>query len=97
MVDQERPAAPDVLDVDDDAVVRRDPPVPVWVDLAAFTDHKHRGRPYHPSQSAGVFVQGVAAGVLWAWVRTQRAGRVGPTSWAVARHAPAVEATSSQS
>lgn len=61
-----------MLDVDDDTVARRDPPVPVWVDLAAFTDHRRRGKPYHPSQRAGVFVQGVVAGVLWAWVWTQR-------------------------
>ena len=61
-----------MLDVDDPAVVRRNPPVPVWVDLDALTDQKHRGRPHDPAQAAGVFVQGVAPGVLWAWVRTQR-------------------------
>jgi len=67
-----RQAAPDVLDVDDEAIVHRDPPVQVWVDLAALTDQKRRGRPYHPSQHSGVFVQGVVQAVLWARVRTER-------------------------
>lgn len=70
MVEQRR-SAPDVLDVNDAAIVHRDPPAPVWVDLAALTDHKRRGKPFNPDGARGVFVAGVVSGVLWAWVRTE--------------------------
>jgi hypothetical protein len=72
MFEGQKPAAPDVLDVADPAVARREPAVPVWVDLGGLTDHKKHGRPYSPSQRDGVFIAGMAPGILWAWIRTDR-------------------------
>jgi hypothetical protein len=69
MFDQEG-SAPDVLDSSDPAVRRCDPPVPVWVDLAALTQQQRHGRGY---RSGGVFVGGVVRAVMWAQVMTDRA------------------------
>lgn len=72
MFDRRRPAAPDVLDVDDPAIVRREPAVSVWVDLASLTAAKQHARPYNRSQHNGVFIDGYAPAALWAWIRTDR-------------------------
>ncbi|GJF01461.1 MULTISPECIES: hypothetical protein [Pseudonocardia] len=62
--------APDVLDSADPAVRRCDPPVPVWVDLAALTQQQRYGRGH---RSGGVFVGGVVRAIMWAQVMTERA------------------------
>lgn len=71
MFDRPRPAAPDVLDVDDPAIIRRDPAVSVWVDLAGLTAAKKHPAHYGRSRG-GVFVDGYAPAALWAWIRTER-------------------------
>src|SRR5918995_456984 len=63
-------SAPDVLDVDDPAVRRCSPPVQVWVDLAALTQHRERGKAYDDVRPGGVFVAGLVRGVMWAQVMT---------------------------
>jgi hypothetical protein len=65
-------SAPDVLDVDDPAVRRCSPAVPVWVDLAALTQHRERGKPYGDVRPGGVFVGGLVRGVMWAAVMSDR-------------------------
>lgn len=59
-------SAPDVLDVDDPAVRRCTPAVPVWVDLAALTQQRERHP--HDWRRGGVFVSGLVRGVMWARV-----------------------------
>lgn len=63
-------SAPDALDVDDPSVRRCEPPVPVWVDLAALTQQRQRGRDY--GRRGGVFIGGVVRGVMWAQVMSNR-------------------------
>jgi hypothetical protein len=65
-------SAPDVLDVDDPAVRRCSPPVQVWVDLAALTQHRERGRPYSEGRRGGLFISGLVRGVMWAQVMSDR-------------------------
>ncbi|GAY08599.1 hypothetical protein [Pseudonocardia sp. N23] len=62
-------AVPDVLDSMDPAVRRCDPPVPVWVDLAALTQQQRYGR---GSRRGGVFVGGAVRAIMWAQIMTER-------------------------
>jgi hypothetical protein len=65
-------SAPDVLDVEDPAVRRCSPPIPVWVDLAALTQHREHGKPYSDARPGGVFVGGLVRGLMWAQVMSDR-------------------------
>lgn len=77
-----RHRVPSLLEADDPAVVHRDPPVPVWVDLAALVDVKRRGKDYrHESRDRlGVSMHGVIEGLLVAWVRGDRGLWIGCVS-----------------
>jgi hypothetical protein len=58
--------------LDDPAVRSCTPPVQVWVDLAALTQHRERGKPYSETRPGGVSVGGLVRGVMWAWVMSDR-------------------------
>jgi hypothetical protein len=63
-------SSPDVLDVDDVAVRRCEPAVRVWVDVAALTQQRERGR--SSSRRGGIFIGGLVRGVMWARVMSNR-------------------------
>ncbi|QYN41153.1 hypothetical protein K1T35_48315 (plasmid) [Pseudonocardia sp. DSM 110487] len=65
-------SAPDILDVDDRAVRRCSPAAPVWVDLAALTQHLTHGKRYGEVRPGGVSVTGLVRGIMWAQVMSDR-------------------------
>lgn len=85
-------SAPDVLDLDDPAVRTCTPPVPVWVDLAALTQQRERGR--SNSRRGGVFVGGVVRGVMWARVMSNRGMWLGIVTCELERDGEPVMTTS---
>jgi hypothetical protein len=60
--------------------------MPVWVDLAALTQHRERGKPYGDTRPGGVFLAGLVRGVMWAQVMSDRGLWLGVVTCELERH-----------
>jgi hypothetical protein len=47
------------------AVCQCSPPLPVWVNLAALTQHRKRGKPHSETPPGGLSVAGLVRGIMW--------------------------------